>query len=78
MTSQKLNVDCQILNRGGVHPLAWLRSHNDQNFLQELKKSINKELGYPSSSQRLYLQNQELQDEAEMKDLISRQSICYD
>ena len=35
------------------------------------------ELGYPAHAQRLYLLNQELDDELEMKDLSSR-NTAYD
>ena len=37
--------------------------------MQELKDKITEEQGYPSATQRLYLQNQELSDDLEMKDL---------
>lgn len=39
--------------------------------LQELKAKIATELGYPLASQRLYLKNQELEEDLEMKDLVS-------
>ena len=43
--------------------------------IQELKDKITEEKGYQEATQRLYLHNQELDDDLEMKDILSN---CLD
>ena len=43
--------------------------------VQELKDKITEEQGYPREAQRLYLKNQELEEDLEIKDLMSIDSL---